>query len=141
MRKQLTEAQLKSFLSRIVKRDGCWIWQGATGGAPPHMYGVYRGTTAHRVAYGHYVGPLEDGKVIDHLCGVKLCVNPEHLEQVTQAENLLRSPTTINAINAAKTQCVRGHEFTESNTYISKTNGQRVCRLCKRDWARDKRSP
>jgi hypothetical protein len=79
--------------------------------------------------------------VLDHVvCDTKLCVNPWHVEPRTQQQNLHRSAKTLNAINAAKTHCIQGHEFTPENTYISKTNGQRVCRMCKRDWARAHKS-
>ena len=127
------------FLARIEKRGECWIWIGARGGTKRHPYGVYAGTSAHRWAYGHFVEEVPEDMVVDHLCGNKLCCNPDHLEVVTQRENLLRSPKTLNAKNAAKTHCKNGHEFTTENTYVSKTNGQRVCRECKKLWAREKR--
>lgn len=71
--------------------DGCWIWTGArnTGG-----YGVarHRGRTigAHRMTYEVFVGPLDPFLEIDHLCRNPPCVNPDHLEQVTRAENIRR---------------------------------------------------
>lgn len=84
---------------------------------------------------------LEDGSVnsvitsppyIDHLCGVRRCVNPEHLEAVTHRENLLRG-TGFAAVNAAKTHCPHGHEYTPENTYHNPNpNGGRICRTCKR---------
>lgn len=144
----MDEKQLKRFMAKIqILDDGCWLWTGAKGGKASHLYGLFwidgKGTTAHRVSFDHFKGGLVEGDrriTIDHTCQLKLCVNPEHLEQVTHRENLLRSELTLNSINAAKTHCVAGHEFTPENTYISKTNGQRVCRLCKRDWARAKRA-
>lgn len=143
----MDDIQLARFMAKVVKQqDGCWLWQGAAGGRGVHRYGLFwvRPTLriAHRVSYEQWVGPLivDDRKVsIDHLCGVKLCVNPKHLEQVSHRENLHRSSLTVNAINAAKTHCVNGHKFTPKNTYISPTNGQRVCRTCKRNWARKAR--
>lgn len=122
---------------------------GATGGRGEHLYGVFQCgpklRIAHRVSFEHFKGGLIEGNrkiTIDHICPggpLKLCVNPEHLEQVPHGVNLARSPKTVNSINAAKTHCIHGHEFTESNTYISKTNWQRVCRTCKREWMRAKR--
>ena len=113
----------------------CWEWVGAAGGKGEHRYGVFQNTTAHRWNYARIHGDPGD-LVVDHLCGNKMCVNPDHLEAVTQRENLLRSPNTLNSKNAAKTHCKDGHEFTEENTYISPTNGQRVCRTCRREWKR-----
>jgi hypothetical protein len=125
------------FLAKIKEQpNGCWIWTGATGGHGVHVYGVYGETTAHKWSYEYFVGPVPDGLVVDHFfCENKMCVNPWHVEPTTQRENLLRSPITLNSINTAKTHCINGHEFTPENTYISPTNGQRVCRACKREWA------
>lgn len=108
--------------------NGCWLWTGArTGG-----YGVFGfdgGTVvAHRAAFYLCVGPIDQGLELDHLCRVRRCVNPEHLEPVTRRENLRRSPLALPAKNALKTECKHGHAFTEENTYIGK-NG-RNCRKC-----------
>lgn len=131
-----------AFLSRIeIQPNGCWLWTGATGGSGVHLYGVFRGTTVHRWAYEQIMGPIPNGLVLDHVvCQQKMCANPAHVEPVTQAENLRRSKLTLNSRNAAKTECLKGHPFDERNTYVSKTNGQRVCRACRRDLARKYRS-
>jgi hypothetical protein len=83
---------------------------------------------AHRLFYEQLVGPIPDGLQLDHLCRVRHCVNPDHLEPVTQTANVLRGigPT---AVNAGKTHCVHGHPFTPDNTYINK-QGNRHCRAC-----------
>ena len=77
-----------------------------------------------------FVGPLPDGLVLDHLCRNRACVNPEHLEPVTQSVNLLRGET-VNAAASARTHCINGHEFSPVNTRIS-PSGRRVCRSCGR---------
>lgn len=87
---------------------------------------------AHRFAYIDAHGPIPDGFVIDHLCGNPPCVNPEHLEAVTQRQNLLRG-NTIAAANAQKTHCPQGHPYDEANTSVSKSDGSRKCRACARD--------
>lgn len=109
---------------------GCWEWTGnkARGG-----YARFRSTggpnvMAHRWSYEHYVGPIPEGLQIDHLCRVRNCVNPEHLEPVTCRENLLRGDT-FQARNARKTHCKRGHPFDEANTYVMPTG--RECRACR----------
>jgi transcriptional regulator with XRE-family HTH domain len=75
-----------------VDANGCWIWLGRINSAG---YGEIkyreRRLKAHRVSYEHHVGPIPDGLDLDHLCRVRPCVNPEHLEPVTRRENIQRS--------------------------------------------------
>lgn len=72
------------------------------------------------------------GLVTDHLCRNPRCVNPKHLEAVTQKENLLRG-LAMGALNKVKTHCKRGHEFNKENTYL-RPNQDRVCKKCKKIW-------
>ena len=123
-------------LSHIVEADenGCWIWQASKR---PNGYGQVRvagrNMLAHRWAYELLVGPIPDGLVLDHLCRVIACVNPAHLEPVTQRENTLRGEG-LPAQRARKTHCVHGHEFTDANTYRDPNrNGRRTCRICARE--------
>lgn len=83
---------------------------------------------AHRFSYIIHKGEIPPKLVIDHLCRNTLCVNPDHLEAVTHKENLLRGigPTSINA---KKTHCIHGHEYTPQNTDY-KPNGTRRCKTC-----------
>lgn len=106
--------------------DGCWEWTAARTEAG---YGlVWNGDKlvyAHRVLYELLVGPIPEGLVIDHLCRVRHCVRPDHMEPVTNAENIRRGG------NGMKTHCLNGHEFTVANTYEPpKRPGQRYCRAC-----------
>lgn len=135
----MTDTQLDRFFAKVEKReDGCWIWTGATGGSDPYFYGVFLNTTAHRVSYEHFIGPIPDGMVVDHLCETKLCVNPDHVRVCTQQENLHASALTINSKNAALTHCKNGHPLSGDNVRMYRH--QRVCRACKREWAARKRS-
>lgn len=107
-----------------VDDNGCWRW---TGPLNPAGYGSTirawgKGWLPHRLAFTVMVEPIRTEYQIDHLCRVRNCINPGHLEQVTQVENLRRQ-------GAAVTHCVRGHEYTPANTYRSK-NGLRRCRKC-----------
>lgn len=106
----------------------CWVWQGSmypNGYGRYYIEGIERLT--HRWMYEQLVGPIPDGLTLDHLCRVRACVNPAHLEPVTQRENILRG-TGPSAIQSRQTHCIRGHEFTPENTHVYR--GARGCRIC-----------
>jgi hypothetical protein len=128
---------LAKFFERIDESGECWLWTGAKTKGGYANFTVYPRRTcyAHRASYEHFVGPIPEGLFIDHLCRVRHCVNPAHLEAVTMRENLLRSPVTMTSRNAARTHCNHGHEFTPENTYWK--SGWRSCRRCHLD--RDQR--
>lgn len=120
------------FWSRVTvtSAEQCWIWQGPTNG---HGYGAFRDlgffTSAHRFAYETRNGAIPPGLVIDHLCRTPRCVNPAHLEAVTQRENVLRGDGPA-AVNALKTHCPQGHAYTPENIYTPPGAARRVCRSC-----------
>ena len=118
--------------ARKVLADGeCWLWIAAKD---PCGYGQFfwngRPHKAHRVAYELVVGGIPAGLELDHLCRVRHCVRPSHMEAVTHRVNLLRGDT-FQAKHAAKTHCHRGHAFDEANTHWM-SNGARRCRHCNR---------
>lgn len=103
----------------------CWV---STGYRMPNGYAtVGHGELVHRVAYTEMIGPIPEGLTLDHLCRNRACWNPDHLEPVTNRENILRG-TAWSAVNARKTHCPQDHEFTPENTIY--WNGQRKCREC-----------
>lgn len=109
---------------------GCWEWAGrlTRDGYGRVRIGQNKVTGAHRASYQMTYGPIPDGLVIDHLCRVRHCVNPAHMEAVTPRINTLRG-VGLQAINAAKTVCDNGHEYTPENTYTT-PDGRRDCRAC-----------
>lgn len=111
----------------------CWEWMGARfQGSGYAMVTVDRNPRrGHRYIYELLVGPIPDGLTLDHLCMVRHCVNPTHLEPVTNGENQRRSPFTLAGANARKTHCPRGHEYDAENTCYS--GGRRHCRACRRE--------
>ena len=85
---------LESFIAKVEFGGECWEWQAVkTKG-----YGIFRGNQAHRWAYQQWCGQIPEGLVIDHLCKNPGCVNPDHLEAVTQRENLRRSDNFMAAL-------------------------------------------
>lgn len=108
--------------------SGCWIWVAANRKGYGHFKWQGRTREAHRVAYEVLVGPVPLGLHLDHLCRNPPCVNPDHLEPVTQAENNRRKEEALG-IGRYATHCAKGHEFTPDNTYWS-PQVQRRCRAC-----------
>ncbi len=89
---------------------------------------------AHRVAYETARGPIPRGLVIDHLCRNHSCINPDHMEPVTIAENALRGEAP-NVVAWRAGTCRKGHPLAGANLYMD-TRGRRVCRRCNADAAR-----
>lgn len=130
-------ALAQRFVSRIeIDSRGCWLWTGQLDnyGYGKLYIGDRRKVLAHRYSYETFIGPIPDGLQLDHLCRVRSCVNPGHLEPVTIAENIARSPIAPATINAAKTHCPQGHEYTVANTYMRGTS--RHCKTCRREYKR-----
>jgi hypothetical protein len=132
----MTPEETKTFLSRAAKlsredgETGCRIWTGnkTTRGYSRIRFGR-RARPAHRLAYEAEYGPIPMGLVIDHLCRNPLCINPSHLEAVTNRENVLRG-FGPPAINARRTHCKHGHPLSGDNLFFDR--GYRRCRICHR---------
>lgn len=110
----------------------CWLWTGATnqgyGVLGTKKGGPYKQFRTHRLAYEFMVGPIPDGLTLDHLCRVRNCVNPDHLEPVTSTENSKRIVWGGSQMKANWSHCMNGHEFTPENTLSY--DGRRRCREC-----------
>ena len=116
-----------SFWERLTIADGCWLFSGPTTHNGYGRVNIGGHRRAHRYAWSELRGAIPDGLHLDHLCRNRLCVNPDHLEVVTQAVNNARAQGFSDGI---QTHCKRGHEFTEENTHLRR--GRRNCRACQR---------
>src|SRR6266568_5486930 len=100
------------FWAKVDRSGACWLWTAHVG---EDGYGTFsldgHHQRAHRIAWVLLRGPIPEGLQIDHLCRVRACVNPDHLEPVTQRENILRGEG-ISALCARRTHCPQGHEYT-----------------------------
>jgi len=95
--------------------SGCWLWIGSISGR--NNYGAFsvhgKDLRAHRFSYELYKGKIPKGLVLDHLCRITICVNPDHLEAVTQKENVRRGKT----YGKRSLVCPNGHPRTKDNIY------------------------
>lgn len=120
---------MEKLLAKVKKiKGGCWEWKGYIDNKGYGQSSLKGRDRTHRIFYRHFKGALPSGTEIDHLCRVRHCVNPEHLEAVPHRINQRRGDSWVGK-NARKTHCPRGHEYTKTNTYIN-PNGARVCRTC-----------
>jgi hypothetical protein len=137
----MNEKELKRFWDKVLPEpnSGCWLWVGSTSsdygqlriGAGGRNKG--RLVSSHRLAYEHYVGPIPEGLELDHLCRNRFCCNPLHLEAVTHAVNMARSPISISRRRKIATHCSRGHAFDDKNTIWTSTpdgGSRRTCGTC-----------
>ncbi len=113
--------------------SGCWLWDASTTKAG---YGQFTARAysknpiyAHRFSYEIHKGKIPSGMHIDHLCNIRCCVNPDHLEVVSLAENNRRVAARGRHHNSRKTHCKYGHPLSGENLYIP-PSGERDCRIC-----------
>lgn len=130
--------QRRPVMDRLMEKvcpepnSGCWLWTGTLDGTG---YGrlrdgesIYR--QAHRLAYEAHRGAIPEGTELDHLCRVRCCVNPDHLEAVSHHENLRRAGMWER--KASRTHCPHGHPFSGDNLYFDAKRNRRICIACRR---------
>lgn len=136
---ELLHQDAKRFQAKYeILENGCWQWLDALNSSGYGTFSVdCHKVTAHRYSWERVNGLIPEGLVIDHLCRNRGCVNPDHLEIVTQKENCLRGdPEEILGSHLRnKTHCPQGHPYEGDNLHINKAGG-RVCRACSREHTR-----
>lgn len=139
LRRRATGTPEQRFWTKVQKTETCWLWIGArySNGYGNFFVAMRQPVLAHRYAYELLAGPIPAGLTLDHLCRVRHCVNPAHLEPVTHRENVLRGDGWSGR-NARKTHCPAGHPYTDENTRIERKN-QRKCRICEGERQRSRR--
>lgn len=133
IRLPFTHEETQKIVDNLSFQGECWIWVGKIGSAgygKITIQGLSR--TAHVVSYLRFSGErdIPENMVLDHTCGIRSCVNPAHLEPVTQLENVRRGKASV----VRATHCPRGHEYNQENAYVYRKmiNGrERVIYQCK----------
>lgn len=130
----------ESFHNKTSSDTGCILWVGATNSRGYGCFAVDGVVQlAHRVAWEDAHGAIVDGLTIDHLCRVKQCVNTEHMELVTAAENTRRRFRAVGGLSVGGT-CRHGHLIeNEADLYV-RTRGATDCRECIRENHRRRRA-
>lgn len=130
MRFVAIKTPVERFLEKVEKSDSCWYW---LAGKDKNGYGRFRHNGwhgAHRFSYEHFMSPIPSGLVIDHICRIRHCVNPDHLRITTNKDNILTG-IGFPACNSRKTRCKRGHLLEGVNIEIY--HGRRCCLICRRE--------
>ena len=115
------------FWAKVDKGIFCWEWLGSKSNGYGRFWFEGRLVQAHRWAYETVAGPIPEGLELDHLCRVRHCVNPSHLEPVTHYQNIIRGFPGM----PRRAHCPDGHPLSGDNLYVS-PKAERHCRACRR---------
>ena len=129
----MSNINLDRFWHKVNKTNDCWIWTSDKDWNGYGRFNInYKSYYAHRISYLLHHKHISAGLQLHHICNNPSCVNVEHLKQITQTENLIKSDN-IGSRNKIKTHCPQGHEYTFENTYVTTAN-RRICKTCNRNY-------
>ncbi len=124
----ISDEEITRFWGRVEKTESCWLWRGGIINSGYGRFYIKRKIwVAHRVSYILTRGPVPIGLCLDHLCRNRACVNPDHLDLVTQRENTLRGMHPNQVIRRTG-MCHKGHSSVDA--WVS-AGGKKECRKCK----------
>lgn len=115
-----SESDCILYAGRLSDRGYAQVWVGG------------RTVRLHRHMYESFVGPIPEGHEIHHRCGVKHCLNTDHMEALTHADHMRLHDPLATTASRAKTHCANGHARTPENLYVAPKTGLRACRICRR---------
>ena len=125
----LTACQLERFWKYVDITDSCWNWTASTNQKGYGRMSLNRKSVqTHRLVYELLIGKIPEGLTIDHLCRNRKCVNPDHLEPVTNRENVMRGKGVCSNF-AKQTHCIHGHPLTEDNIYPDQNRRQCISQM------------
>lgn len=126
---QFTEKDIKRFYNKVQKTEKCWIWKPAKDADYGNFFLSGKLRKAHRVSLIFEKIEIPNEMYVDHICRNRSCVKPGHLRVVTPKQNSTENcGDNAHKLNAKKTHCKFGHEFSDKNT--SKRHGTRYCKRC-----------